>query len=461
MKLPAWGGGASPTLLVMAALLGLAGCGLFRNQGEEDGTPRIEVAVFDGGFGIEWHRRTLDRFLAWRTEVGRPLVADFWGDPRIIDKLRPRVLRGSPPDLSDAFLPFWKLAVSNVLYPLDKWLDEPAFGQPEKTWRESFLPGALNSYTYNGKVYGIPLVFNAWIFWYDRTLFEQHGWKVPATYAEWEALCDSILAAGIAPIAYQGKYPYYGDALFWCTLQRMAGVRKVERCQNFEPGAFVDPDVIRAAGKAQDFARKYFQEGSLAMSHTEAQMEFCNRRAAMIPCGIWLENEMRNAFPAGFRLSCFTVPPIEGGKGTAKAVCAAGGQAFFVYRQGGAPEEAAELLKFMLSKESAREWVKNVSTVSSISGATLREEISPGLAEALDMIEGSEYTFDNRLYDLFPTWRAEVWLPDLDNLFAGRVTPEGFAKEAEDGMERVRSNSAIYKPPPRPLPKGAERESES
>lgn len=445
-------------LVVSVSIILCIGCGLFRISGEENGVPHVEMAVFDGGFGISWHRETLDKYLDLRQKSGHPLKVDMWGDARVVDKLRPRILRGSPPDLSDAFLPFWKLVVADVLYPLDEWLDQPAVGQENKTWRESFIRGALNPFTYEGKVYGIPLIFNAWLVWYDKTLFEQHGWNQPKTYAEWMKLCETIQAAGIAPIAFQGKYPQYADAFFWSILQRLAGIHKVEACQNFLPGAFLDPAIVQTAALLQDLAQRYFQEGSLTMSHTEAQMEFCNRRAAMIHCGMWLENEMRQAFPKDFHLSCFTIPRIEGGKGDPTATVAFGNQAFFVYRQGGNPREAGELLKFMLSRENGREWAKMVSTVSSIQGATVREEATPGVASALDIIDQAAYTFDNRLYDLFPTWRGESWLPTLEKLMNGRITPQHFSQTAEESIERLRQNPAIYKPPPRPLPFGAEVE---
>lgn len=441
-------------LIILLAGSCLLGCGLFRTEGEEEGIPRIEVAVFDGGFGIAWHRGRVEEFLAWRKEQGRPLLAHFWGDPRVIDKLRPRVLRRDPPDTSDAVMPFWKMVVSDILLPMDPWLDSPAVGNASETWRQTFLPGALTPFLYKDQVYGIPLVFNSWLIWYDRTLFDQNGWEPPKTWTEWEQLCDKIRAKGIAPITYQGKYPLYSQGLFWQTCQRWAGDRVVQRCQNFEPGAFLDPKVIESAKILQDFTRKYFQDGCMAMSHTEAQMEFVNRRAAMIPCGLWLENEMRDAFPDDFVPGCFSIPPIEGGKGDPRAAFATGTQAFYTYRDGGSPEDAAELLKFMLSRESQEKWVDTVSTVSSIRGATQRDKITPGLTDALDIIEGASYTFDDRLIELFPTWRVEVWLPTLEGLIAGRVTPENLARIAEDGLERVRQNPEIFKPPPRPLPPG-------
>jgi N-acetylglucosamine transport system substrate-binding protein len=52
-------------------------------------------------------------------------------------------------------------------------------------------------------------------------------------------------------------------------------------------------------------------EGSEALSHTEAQMEFLAGKAAMIPNGSWLENEMKSALPEGFRMKMMAVPALK------------------------------------------------------------------------------------------------------------------------------------------------------
>jgi len=439
----------------------IAGCGLIQQSGEEDGIPTIEVGVFDGGFGLDWYESTRDRFLKTRQSQDQPIRVDLWGDPRILDKLRPRILRGSPPDLSNAPLPFWKLVTSDALLPLDEWLDSPADDAPETTWRETFLPGALSPYEYMGQVYSIPLVYNIWVVWYDQTLFEQHGWEPPRTWREWEELCDSILEAGIAPIAFQGKYSQYAAPTLWSTLQRSVGVRKLNRCQNFEQGAFLDPDFIQAADRIQKFAQKYFQEGYVSMSHTEAQMEFCNRRAAMVFCGLWLENEMKNAFPDDFRLGCFGVPRIEGGRGSPRALFANAGESFLVFRKGGNPREAAQFLKFMTTADNATEWVRSVATVSPIRGATPRDEVSEALRMALDLIEQADYTYDDRLTfssGIFPSFGNEVMTPAISKLLSGSMSPEDFGQTIEEALEKIRNNPDIFKPPPRPIPRNAEPE---
>ena len=45
--------------------------------------------------------------------------------------------------------------------------------------------------------------------WYSTTLFKKNGWQVPKTWDDFMTLCAHIKAAGMAPFAHQGKYPYY------------------------------------------------------------------------------------------------------------------------------------------------------------------------------------------------------------------------------------------------------------
>ncbi|WP_289804166.1 ABC transporter substrate-binding protein [Faecalibaculum rodentium] len=59
--------------------------------------------------------------------------------------------------------------------------------------------------------YAVPYVANAAGILYNRELFEEHGWKVPETWEEFTALCETIAKAGVQPL-----YAGYKDT--WTTL---------------------------------------------------------------------------------------------------------------------------------------------------------------------------------------------------------------------------------------------------
>jgi len=69
-------------------------------------------------------------------------------------------------------------------------------------WRNTFSPGALGVYSYQGKNYGVPWDMGMVGFWYNKALFEKAGITAPpATWAELVDDVKKLQAAGITPIA--------------------------------------------------------------------------------------------------------------------------------------------------------------------------------------------------------------------------------------------------------------------
>ena len=144
---------------------------------DKNGGRRFEVALFEGAFGLFYYRQMEKQYEA----LNPALDIKMWGSPRVSDKVRPRILRRDPPDMVMADLPVWLLIKGKRLQPLDKWLDQPAYGQQQGRWRDTFLPGVLDALTYGDQVYGIPLYFGGYVVFYNRGMFREHGWEVPQT----------------------------------------------------------------------------------------------------------------------------------------------------------------------------------------------------------------------------------------------------------------------------------------
>lgn len=416
---------------------------------EEKAGPRIEleVAVFEGGYGIDWHKSVARQYEQMHPDV----KIDLWGDPRVDEKLKPRILRRNPPDLVSCILPVWKLIVADKLYPLDEALDTRAYGQ-DMTWRQSLVPGLLAPYQYEGKSYAMPTNLGVWACWYDRRQFREHGWEVPETWGQFTALCEKIKAAGIAPIAFQGKYPTYAWSTLLSLYQRLVPLEKWYEMQDIKPGAFLEPEFIRAAELLQDMGTKYFEPGAMAMTHTESQLEFVNGRAAMVFCGLWLKNEMKDATPEGFEMACFAVPMVEGGAGDPKAVYGGGGENFLVLRDARHPKEALDFLKYMVSLEPAQTYIRQLDTLSPVANSVKGIEISPELQSAVDVLEGSSCIYSDRLSNLYLEFGKSSMPDALAALLSGKMTPQQCGETLEAAIEEVRENPDIYKPPAMGVP---------
>jgi ABC-type glycerol-3-phosphate transport system substrate-binding protein len=420
-------------LLTTVGAFGVTGCDLFQPAGEATGaSATLEVALFEGGYGIGWHS---DAAALWSTQQPSGGVgAVVWGDPRVREKLKPRFLRGNPPDLMQApYMPIWLLVTGGKLETFNDVLAMPGYGGAG-SWEEQFVPGTLDTYRTDGKVYGIPSAFGAWTCWYDARLFREHGWLPPATWEEFMALCGAIESAGIAPLAFQGKYPVYAWWTLVTLIQRCGGLEAINRINALEPGAFQHPDVVRAAGLLQDMARRYFQPGALSMTHTESQLQFVTGKAAMVFCGLWLYNEMRSNVPETFEMRCFNLPSVAGGKGNPKLFNGFGTEYFFVPSEGDHPEAAKDLVRFMVSLNQAPGMAERIGVISPLKGGTPRDRVAPPLQSALDMIEGADGIFGERVRELLIGWTLEAMLPGLARLLRGESTPAEFCAALDAGI---------------------------
>ena len=190
----------------------------------------IEVPLFEGGAGKDWFLHAAREY-----EKARPgVTVDLYLDPRIADKVQVRILDGTYFEITNAAISYWPLIHNDKVLALDRWLDGPNW-EGDATWRESFLPGSLDAYTENGKTYGAPLGYYAQVIWYNKKMFREHGWQPPRTWDELFALSAKIKAAKIAPMAFQGRYPYYAQPFYDAAYYHLGGpsawaARNVKRC---------------------------------------------------------------------------------------------------------------------------------------------------------------------------------------------------------------------------------------
>lgn len=435
-----------PVLIFLLIASLCAGCSLERRSANRGIT--LEVAVFEGGYGITWHKQ-----IARQYEKLHPgITINLWGDPRVDEKLKPRVLRNNPPDLANCSLPVWKLILANKLLPLDDALTSPAYGQPDKKWRDTLTPGVLSAFQYQNKTYAMPSNLSIWTCWYDKRMFRKQGWQAPKTWDEFMALCDKIKAAGIAPLAFQGKYPTYAWPVLLALYQRMVPFDVWYEMQDIKPGAFLRPEFIQAARMMQEMATKYYQKGAMSMTHTESQMEWVNGRAAMVFCGLWLKNEMKEAIPPGFEMACFPIPTVPGGKGDATAAYGGGGENFFVFTEAKHPKEALDFLKYMMSKEAAQAYALQLSTLSPVRDSVKGITIPSDLQSAVDVVDHSSRFYSDMLGSLYLEFQNSVLRDALADLLSGSLPPEQFAARLEAGIDKARRNPEIYKPPARGVP---------
>jgi len=141
---------------------------------------------------------------------------------------------------------------------------------------------------------------------------------------------------------------------------------------------------LKAAQMIDELNKKgYFEKGAVALSHTESQQDFLQGKAAMIPCGTWLESEMKNVMPPGAKMAFFLPPAVTGGKGDPSSLIIAI-EPWMVPKDAKNPNGAVALFKYMTSLDKAKEFVEKKGSLMAIKGS-LTEASLPDVLQLLAM----------------------------------------------------------------------------
>lgn len=444
-------------VLLLALTLLLAACGdndkKENNNAEDNGskddalTGELNLMMFEGGFGSDWVKRAAAEY----EEMNEGVKINVNASPDIATQLQTRFISGDVPDIMNPGSEFDIQGVVNDggIMALDEQLEEPSYDDETVTWRDSFVPEQFKLKK-EGKTYGIPTVFGAgYLWWYDAKLFADNGWEVPKTWKDVEELKGKAAEKDIALLALQGQHPgYYFYGLYIPLLQKTGGVQAILDAYNLVEGAWETDAVIEAAKLVAELEPEgYLLDGTLSLSHIDAQTQFFQRNALFTTAGTWLEGEMQDVIPEDFELTAMNQPGVEGQsdeENNAVSIAAGWGGAFYIPAKAKSPELAADFLKFLSSKESVYKMMER-GLASTVIGTEEKIE-SDALASALEVIKNA----DNKTYlatsvnDSYPEF-ANNLLNQLQGLINGTVTPEEFAEYAESKAEELRNDSSIEK----------------
>ncbi|MEU8244051.1 N-acetylglucosamine/diacetylchitobiose ABC transporter substrate-binding protein [Actinoplanes missouriensis] len=404
----------------------------------------LEVVVFKGGYGDEY------AIAAESTYKQRYPAAeiDHKGLQKVGEAMQPRFVAGDPPDVVDntgaGRLDIATLVAAKQLTDLSELLDVPAFDQSGKSVRDTLLPGVVADGTFGGSTVALNFTYTVWGLWYSKALFAERGWTHPSSWAEMLTLCEQIRKSGIAPWTYQGKYPEYINDPLLTMAAKIGGLDLVKAVDNLAPDAWKQPGLTEAATAFAELAGKgYVMSGSEALSHTEAQAAWCQRKAAFIPCGSWLEAEQKSVTPAGFDMVMGVVP--ASGALPATAVQAASSESFLVPSAAKNPAGGMEYLRILFSKASAASFAAANSTLPAVAGATDGLTLSSGLGSVRDAVQAAGGdAFNYR----FRTWYAPLAKAVDDatgELVNRRISVADWSTRVQKASDSLAKDSTVVK----------------
>ncbi|MDQ6418902.1 carbohydrate ABC transporter substrate-binding protein [Paenibacillus sp. LHD-117] len=377
-------------ILLMVSLVWLTGCELagttpesspetMKNAATGFANKELHIAVFEGAYGKSYWEAVVQRFEADYPGVNVTLIAN----PKIMDVIKPMNVSGNPPDF--LYAPFTEstntvrtMIASNSFMDLTGLFDTKALGK-DVPLKDIMMDGILE-YTKpygDGKIYMAPNYVTTEGLWYNKTLFEQKGWKPPRTWDEFWALGDSAAHEGISLFTYPGIYPGYVGSMLWSAIASAGGLDDLTAITNYEKGSFGSESVKKVLDQLKKMAdREALMPGTVALNHTQAQTEFLKNKALFIPNGSWFEGEMKDIPRApGFEFG-FLPSPTFGPDDQQYARISF--EAMFIPKKAKNKELAMEFIKYQYRDDIIRlNAEKSTGVIAVKNGAELAKDVLP------------------------------------------------------------------------------------
>ncbi|MFC0627296.1 N-acetylglucosamine/diacetylchitobiose ABC transporter substrate-binding protein [Kribbella deserti] len=438
--------------LASAAVLTLAGCSEDKpapsapdpnNPFGVGADSVLDVAVADGRSGdtkvpLELYKQKFPQATA--TVVALPQLATA---------LQPRFDAGNPPDVVHNSGPD-QLALSNLvagngLSDLAPLLKAPSWDRPQRTVGDSLVPGTLESGSYDGTARAIPYVATVHAIWYSAPLFERRGWEVPRSWTELIRTAITLKAKGLAPFTFAGAHPYYILEPILTQAAKSGGHEVMVALDNLEDGAWHHPGLqsaLKAFGELS--SRGLVLKGSHDLDHTASQTRFLTGKAAFLPCGNWLENEMAKVLPKGFGLTALAIPPLDDAK-LPNGVHVAFEQPVVLAEKAPNPAGGAEFIRAMLSAPAASAYAATTNTLTVVRGAYDSEQASTAVRSAGKLLDLAG--------DQVIRWYFDRWYPTLAQtaadatgaFMAGALTSAEWSNRLQKAADTLKQDKSVPK----------------
>lgn len=360
------------------------------------------------------------------------IVIGAAGDEAIKDKLRVMMGTDSQPDIFFS----WSGEFATKFVRSGNAFDMTSAFENDLEWKNRIMDSAIEPYTYEGRVFGVPLRTNAKFFVYRKDVFEKLNLEIPKTWSEFMILCEAIKNDGIDPIALGNMYPWAGSHFLTGVNQKF--VSEEVRKADYKPdgGLYEDEGYVKALDALKELADKgYFNEGFNATEHNMALEYFYNGKAAMAYIELIeftdVEKDIKNT-EWGF----FPMPEMENGKGNQNYLTGAP-DGFMISANTKHPDEAVEFLKFLTSLEMASKMVAETGWSSSVIGAVNKENAANFLIEGMEAVneaEGMALWIDTDINIKI----ADVYLTGLQEVLNGSKTSIELMEEVREMAKTVK-----------------------
>lgn len=410
----------------------------------------LDFYMFEGGYG-----KAAEEAIVAKFEETYGVKVNMVSSPKIGEILRPKMISGMTPDvvmmnLNDSSGIVQALVKEKSILELTPVLDEKALDS-DSAIRDTFLSGFLDcsfAAPYgDGKTYLLPLLYSPQGLIYNKDYFDKKGLQAPKTWDDFFALGEAAKKDGRALFTYQGIYPSYLEIMLYPSIASANGIDGYKKYVNYEEGSFKNDAVRQVLTNFQEISAKgYLLKGTTAMNHTQAQTAMMQGQALFIPCGSWMEGEMKDApREDGFKFAMCPAPTLTA---EGKQYASVGLDTILIPSAAKNPELAKEFLKFLVTQESQKTFAEKASGIEPVKGTLdlCKSIISESLYNFYAMFNGDVLPLVDSLKALPDGCKVvagdEIWVKPTTKIMNGQMTVDQWMDDVEKAFAQIREDFA-------------------
>jgi raffinose/stachyose/melibiose transport system substrate-binding protein len=303
-----------------------------------------------------------------------------------------------------------------------------------------YLPGALDSNVYAGKLYGIPVSADLWVIFYNKKLFKDAGIEAPpSTIDELIAVAGKLKAKGLVPMVTDGKDAWPLCVTFDQLAWRISGDATLPGKALARKAKFTDPVFVQAAKELSRMIKAgLFQDDLMVSDYGAARNLFGQGRAAMYLMGSWeLGLGADKTFSDEFRsnVDAFKFPLVAGGKGKVDDLFAWYGGNYVVSASSKNKALGMKYLQFYAKRFPVLAWEKQAALPAQ--KVVARPGDTPVAKTLLRIAAEAKATSGTASLDL----STPRFKDDIENaareLASGLISAEEFTKKVDTAAEKA------------------------
>lgn len=348
-------------------------------------------------------------------------------------KQKINVMLGSdnPPDIFFT----WAGEYSNKFARAGQALDLSEYAGDGSALREQVIATQLEPYTFEGKVYGVPIIMDGKAFFYNKDIFNELNLEEPTTWDEFIQVLSVLKENGYTALSF-GNQSNWAVGHYLTTMnQRMVASEQLDSDYDRTSGEFTDLGYVEALEKLLEL-QPYFTNMPNAVTDDSAINAFVNQEAAIYYNQF---NQYQYIEPGDFEIGWFNFPAFANGKGDPNELTGSP-QGFMVSSKTKHPEVAVKFLEFLTSEEEAARMVEKTGMISSSVGGVNEDNASEQILDLVKAIE--EASAMNIWMDISLDGRvAEVYLNSATEMLNGGKTPQEVMEDVQKVAEEVRNSA--------------------